>query len=425
MSYGRAEKEKLRAATSKHARQLFTAMRPTFADLVQDLQRSLGFYQSRNSGADVKRIVAVGSTMRLPGAEQVPQAAAGPGSGEATGLSTHQGRRGGVGGLRQGCHQPRDGVRPGAAGAGTTPGAGEPVALAYPDSKAVGLQAAVDRGGGGVSGAGGGGVAVLGYVLDRSSVYSQQAATDAQLAPILNSASTVANDWNKFPQKAQDPRQKIDNLLATLDYRGIYPMLIQDLGDALRQVNPQDPLITGGADAELPLRAARREVRIDSISTQYFPVPPAAAGCSRSRAGCGSADAAEYRGRAVPHRDVLACGSGERPAAIEVTLTGTTPQAQGLAFLEQTLLEGLRKASDRTGRPYRLRVPQEGTVATIEQVGQGGAVQGGVRDDETRPTRGGRFGGDRRAEEWEDDSPPPRRVRRAVVSADARSGSPR
>jgi type IV pilus assembly protein PilM len=67
LSFPKAEKLKCEAGTSKYARQIFQAMRPVFADLVQEMQRSLGFYQSLNRDAKLTKLVGVGSTFRLPG----------------------------------------------------------------------------------------------------------------------------------------------------------------------------------------------------------------------------------------------------------------------------------------------------------------------------------------------------------------------
>lgn len=70
LSYNKAEKLKREAATSKYARQIFQAMRPVFADLVQELQRSLGYYQSLNRDANLTKVVCVGSTFKLPGLQK-------------------------------------------------------------------------------------------------------------------------------------------------------------------------------------------------------------------------------------------------------------------------------------------------------------------------------------------------------------------
>lgn len=67
LSYSKAEKLKREAEQSKHARHVFQAMRPVFSDIVQEIQRSIGFYQSVHPDANLKRLIGLGSTFRLPG----------------------------------------------------------------------------------------------------------------------------------------------------------------------------------------------------------------------------------------------------------------------------------------------------------------------------------------------------------------------
>jgi type IV pilus assembly protein PilM len=66
LSFAKAEELKRNAQTSKYARQIFQAMRPIFADLVAEIQRSVGFYSSVHRDSRIKRIVALGNTFRLP-----------------------------------------------------------------------------------------------------------------------------------------------------------------------------------------------------------------------------------------------------------------------------------------------------------------------------------------------------------------------
>ncbi len=67
LSYPKAEKLKREAQDTKHARQVFQAMRPVFTDLAQDIQRSIGYFQSINKDAALTRVIGVGNTFRLPG----------------------------------------------------------------------------------------------------------------------------------------------------------------------------------------------------------------------------------------------------------------------------------------------------------------------------------------------------------------------
>jgi type IV pilus assembly protein PilM len=67
LSYSKAEKLKREAETSQHARQILQAMRPVFTDLAQDVQRSMGYYQSLHRDCTLTRVIGVGSTFHLPG----------------------------------------------------------------------------------------------------------------------------------------------------------------------------------------------------------------------------------------------------------------------------------------------------------------------------------------------------------------------
>jgi type IV pilus assembly protein PilM len=70
LSFAKAESLKRQAATSKYARQIFQAMRPVFADLVAEIQRSIGFYSSTHRDVELKRVLALGSAFRLPGLQK-------------------------------------------------------------------------------------------------------------------------------------------------------------------------------------------------------------------------------------------------------------------------------------------------------------------------------------------------------------------
>src|SRR4051794_15204401 len=48
-------------------------MRPVFADLVAEIQRSIGFYASVHRESRIKKIVALGGTFRLPGLQKYLQ----------------------------------------------------------------------------------------------------------------------------------------------------------------------------------------------------------------------------------------------------------------------------------------------------------------------------------------------------------------
>ena len=67
LSYTKADKLKQESATSKYAKQIMQAMRPVFSDLLQEVQRSLGYYQSLHRESRLETIIGIGSTFKIPG----------------------------------------------------------------------------------------------------------------------------------------------------------------------------------------------------------------------------------------------------------------------------------------------------------------------------------------------------------------------
>ncbi|MEE8386297.1 MAG: type IV pilus assembly protein PilM [Dehalococcoidia bacterium] len=73
ISFKKAERLKRSAASSKYARQVFQAMRPVFADLVSEVQRSIGFYTSIHREAHIHRVLGMGNAFKLPGLQKFLQ----------------------------------------------------------------------------------------------------------------------------------------------------------------------------------------------------------------------------------------------------------------------------------------------------------------------------------------------------------------
>ncbi len=63
--FPKAEALKKNAATSKWAKQIFQAMRPTFAEVVAEMQRSIGYYNSSHRDSRLERILGLGNPFRL------------------------------------------------------------------------------------------------------------------------------------------------------------------------------------------------------------------------------------------------------------------------------------------------------------------------------------------------------------------------
>ncbi len=69
----KAESLKKTAATSKYQKQIYQAMRPIFADLVAEIQRSLGAYNSTHRDSRLERIVCMGNPFKLPNLQKYLQ----------------------------------------------------------------------------------------------------------------------------------------------------------------------------------------------------------------------------------------------------------------------------------------------------------------------------------------------------------------
>lgn len=67
LSYQKAERLKEEAEQGPHAKHVFQAMRGVFTDLVQEINRSIGYYTTLHRDASLTRIIGLGSTFMLPG----------------------------------------------------------------------------------------------------------------------------------------------------------------------------------------------------------------------------------------------------------------------------------------------------------------------------------------------------------------------
>lgn len=71
LNYGKAEKLKREAETSKYKRHIFQAMKPVLSELVQDIQRSISYFQETHPEANIQRLIGVGATFKLLGLRKI------------------------------------------------------------------------------------------------------------------------------------------------------------------------------------------------------------------------------------------------------------------------------------------------------------------------------------------------------------------
>jgi len=67
LEYRKAERLKRETEKHEHKKHIFQAMRPVFADLAQDVQRSLAYYRQLHPESNLTKVLGMGSTFRLMG----------------------------------------------------------------------------------------------------------------------------------------------------------------------------------------------------------------------------------------------------------------------------------------------------------------------------------------------------------------------
>ncbi|MCC7145322.1 MAG: type IV pilus assembly protein PilM [Phycisphaeraceae bacterium] len=341
LSFPKAEKLKREAATSKYARQIFQAMRPVFADLVQELQRSLGYFQSLNRDATLTKIIGVGSTFRLPGLQKFLKqqlqmdvvrltefkrlAVEGKDAAEfadhALNLATSYGLA--LQGL--GLETVSANIIPSQVVQQRMWKAKQPwfaaaaavllVALGWNFLSLVGAKGQYDP-------------------AELSSVRG-----------IVSKASALQQRWEELSQTA-DPREEIERIRRIPESRTVWPLILTDIQLALKSAEPQPPLLGTDYDqvAAIP-RQERRRIIVESISAQYRvgPGDPVTAGSNN-----------QDPWRIDPWAAAGGEGAGLLPPSFVIRIKGTTPNREGVTFFTETFIRWLRENGDRADRPYKL-----------------------------------------------------------------------
>jgi hypothetical protein len=192
-----------------------------------------------------------------------------------------------------------------------------------------------------------------------------------------------------------DPRQRIENLRRILDYRDIWPKLMNDLSMACMAFEPQKELLTTEYDkiAAIP-RERRQQVVIESITAHYRLRTDANAkldtsGKVTSRQSqeyvdiWGELEGAEEEGPPPDSgkvdddpfglsgpRKVTAVKAQKGPEFI-ITMTGHTPHADGPQQLEEKLIGWLNEHYIQENRPFRIVATREALTSVGRRVAAG------------------------------------------------------
>ncbi|MEM9753702.1 MAG: pilus assembly protein PilM, partial [Planctomycetota bacterium] len=394
------EKLKKEAATSKYAKQIFQAMRSVFADLVQEVQRSIGYYQSMNRDSELKRVVGLGSTFQLPGLQKFlkQQLQLSVGKPAPFARVTLEGKReselaGATGNLATAYGLALQGLGLEAVPANILPMHILKARLWKAKQPwIVGAAAAVALASGAYAGK---------YIVDRGTFESMK----AEVEPVIRSVTREANNYSNRAQEVMvgNPLQDIENYDLVFTQRDLYAHITADLGAMLATVQPQEAIVNGDYEAIAAIpRNERRMLVINSVADRFVAVSEEAEGDSASAEnmdmygmggmgmdgmgmggmgmdgmgmggmGMGGMGMGGFRGGGAASGapgDVVSMvtegqskeffGETSKPQ-LKVVLRGTTPlePAAASAMIRSTVLRWLADNAERDDVPYTIELPE-------------------------------------------------------------------
>jgi len=416
LPYPKAEKLKLQAERSKHKRHVFQAMRGTFADFSQEVQRSLSYYEQLHPEADIKRIIGVGSTWKLLGlrkyiAQQL--------SVEVTRLSN----------FNQ------------AHAEGTSESDFNSVAINMATCYGLALQGLGQQ----TINAN-----LMPLQVTRASMWKQKTpwfAAAAAVAVAAGGASfigpmiakgeadeasrrpgvRVVQDVQKLSDKLKSQADEIAsgasigatvlNVERLLQPRDVFPELIEDIGAMLASADPQRELLAGDTSSIPP--AQWRLFEVKDLSIRYkTPEGGEPAGLSNSPKMNFDTGSDRGRGRGGGGAGTSMMGSrgggfgfgggrqqsradaddadAEKPFGVfDIKMVLESPNGGRLAFLDRTVIRWLEENADRAGSSYTIIPPTDAEILmeVIEPSNQarvGGAVPDARQADSGAGARDGR-----------------------------------
>ncbi len=332
LPFAKAEELKRNANTSKYARQIFQAMRPVFADLVAEIQRSIGFYSSVHRDSRIKKVLALGGTFRLAGlqkylqqnlqldVEKLNELAGGAPADAKLAATFNQNLLSLVSAY---------GLAIQAMGQSKITSSLLPMkirrAKMWRDkTKWFGAAAAIFVLGAGMS--------LLGYYLKDLEYKNAADIRETHIEPVLRQATDLSGQWrDKVEGNGSNDRLTIQNVRSMLDGRGLWIDLLQEIFSAL-------PPVPDGYPSEQYLKAHPRSTReiilIDKIESAYYPdllqgltgAPPEL-GLTAAAAGQPASDPA------IP--------AGSR--GFIMTFNITTPHKDGFLYALTSFIPNLRK----------------------------------------------------------------------------------
>lgn len=407
LSFAKAEKLKQEASTSKYTRQIFQAMRPVFADLIQELQRTLGYYQSINHEGHLTKLIGLGSTFRLPGMQKFLRQqlqmdlvrldefkrihVEGKKTADFAEHSVNLATAYGLALQGLGLEKVRANVLPKSITKQRVWRAKQPWFAA---AAALMMSAVI--------------ASWVKLQIDQTIFKTNMVESQPRIEQTVSQANDYVTQWRQIEGGA-DPRMRIENLRRILDYRDVWPKLMHDLTLATAALNTQPQLMQADYEAieKIP-RNQRRRVYIESVTAEYqFMTPDQLYGNTGGEQasvlttddiwGANGADAAgdtpdldqEYDAPSpTPYEGTL--DSRPKPPAFVITVKGTTPYRDGSKLISQNLIRWLQENSRRRDRPYRIVVTNN-SLRRVEKVRRNALSRRGITKQTDRPKRTGPY----------------------------------
>jgi type IV pilus assembly protein PilM len=337
LPFGKAEELKRNANTSKYARQIFQAMRPIFADLVAEIQRSIGFYSSVHRESRIKKILALGGTFRLAGLQKYLQqnlqleveklnelSSGAPGDAKlaATFNQNLLSLVSAYGLAIQAMGQSK-------ITSSLLPQAIRREKMWRDKTKWFGATAATLLLGAGL--------AAGGYYMKELQFKNNQGVMGDNNDAVA-AASSLDKQWDDVQSKGANDRTTIQNVDSMLDYRTLWSNLVGDLFSAL-------PAAPAGYPSPDYLKANARETRpivlLNSMTSSYFGDPTGIAPTVYTDLGIAApvASGGDTSGAAPATNTDIPAGS----RGFIVTLSVTTPHANGYLYVLNSVIPKLQK----------------------------------------------------------------------------------
>ncbi|MCK4873791.1 MAG: type IV pilus assembly protein PilM [Phycisphaerales bacterium] len=337
LSYGKAEKLKRETSTSQYKRQILQAMRPIFADIVADVQQSIGYYQSLHPDANLTRIIGLGSTFQLPGMRKYLNQQL-----QIDVVRLDKFKRASLGAGDAARFTERIHNYATAYGLALQGLGGETIRANLMPKKVLRKQMWKDKTKWFATAAVVSVAASL-SLFARPLIDGQAAGNNASQIEVTDAIRHAKglDTQKREVREANSVGAKGQNMLALLRGNDVWPVIIDDITQALASADPQEELLSGRAELieAIPL-GERRLLWIESLQSSYAPPVDAEEGGRQTRGG-----------RGMEGQEETAKQVNEDPL-INVTLVVRTTNDEKQNFVNDTIIKWLRDNARRDGVPY-------------------------------------------------------------------------